>query len=89
MTTHRHLSTEDQHTLEAIFRPHDSATLEWTEIVRLIEEVGAVHDKGHGLYQFLVNGEHHEFQRPRHDVLTNADERAALRGFLERARMTP
>jgi hypothetical protein len=29
------------------------------------------------------------FARPRHDKITNADEVADLRAFLERARMTP
>jgi hypothetical protein len=36
-----------------------------------------------------VNGEHHEFERPTHDALTNVDEVAALRTLLARARMTP
>jgi hypothetical protein len=40
------------------------------------------------VYQFIVNGEHHECQRPTHDALTNAEELAALRKFLERAHDT-
>ena len=90
MPTHRHLAAEHQQSLDAIFRHHDApARLEWTDVLHLIESVGSVHDKGHGVYQFIVNGEHHEFVRPRHDVLTNADEVASLRAFLVRARMTP
>ena len=90
MPAHRHLSPEHQQTLIAIFRHHDTSPhVEWVDLLHLIEDVGAVHDKGHGVYQFIVNGEHHEFQRPTHDALTNAEELAALRKFLERARMTP
>jgi hypothetical protein len=90
MPAHRHLSPEHQQTLVAIFHHHGApARVEWTDILHLIEDVGSVNDKGNGRYQFVVNGEHHEFERPTHDVLTNADELATLRKFLERARMTP
>ena len=90
MPAHRHLSPEHQQTLVAIFRHHDASPhVEWADLLHLIEDVGAVHDKGHGVYQFIVNGEHHEFQCPTHDALTNAEELATLRKFLERARMTP
>ena len=90
MPTHRHLTPEHQQTLLTIFRHHDgNARLEWADLLHLIESVGSVNDKGHGVYQFVVNGEHHEFQRPKHDALTNADEFSTLRTFLERARMTP
>jgi hypothetical protein len=90
MTTHRHLSAEHQETLEKIFRHHDApARLEWADLLHLIEAVGTPNDKGHGVYQFVVNGEHHEFKRPKHDALTNAEEFDELRKFLTRARMTP
>jgi len=90
MPTHRHLSTEHQQTLVTIFRHHDApARIEWTDLFHLIEAVGTVNDKGHGVYQFIVNGEHHEFTRPKHDALTNNEEIATLKSFLERARMTP
>lgn len=90
MPTHRHLSNEHQQTLDTIFqRHHQPPRIEWADLLHLIEAVGSVHDKGNGVYQFIVGGEHHEFARPRHDALTNADEIAALRSFLERARMTP
>jgi len=90
MPAHRHLHAENQVTLETIFDHHRHAPrVEWTDLVHLIEEVGTVRDKGDGVYQFVVNGEHHEYARPRHDAITNADELAALRHFLERARMTP
>jgi len=90
MPTHRLLSTEHQQTLIAIFRHHDAPPrIEWADLLHLIEGIGSVHDKGHGVYQFIVNGEHHEFKRPHHDALTNADESAELREFLKRAKMTP
>ena len=89
MPTHRHLSAEHQKTLIAIFSHGGAARVEWVDVLHLIEDVGTVNDKGHGVYQFVVNGQRHEFQRPVHDVITNADELATLRGFLERARMTP
>jgi hypothetical protein len=90
MPTHRRLSAEHQQTLVAIFRHHDApARIEWADLLHLMEAVGSVHDKGHGVYQFIVNGEHHEMVRPTHDALTNADEMTAFRKFLERARMTP
>jgi hypothetical protein len=90
MPAHRHVSPAHQQTLVAIFHHHGApGHLEWADILHLIEDVGTVNDKGDGRYQFVVNGEHQEFERPRHDALTNADELAALRSFLERARMTP
>lgn len=90
MPTHRHLSAEHQETLETIFRRHGGPPrIEWADLLHLIEGVGAVRDKGDGVYQFEVNGEHHEFVRPAHDVLTNVDELDALRHLLERAHMTP
>jgi hypothetical protein len=89
MPTHRHLSPEHQQTLVAVFSKDAPGRLEWTAVLHLIEAVGTVNDKGHGVYQFIVNGEHHEFTRPHHDALTNADEVTALRKFLTRARMTP
>jgi hypothetical protein len=90
MPTHRHLSPEHQQTLVAIFGHHKNPPhVEWADLLHLIEDVGTVNDKGDGRYQFVVNGEHHEVQRPVHDKLTNADELGALRRFLERARMTP
>jgi hypothetical protein len=90
MPTHRHLSTEHQETLDTIFRRHGGPPkVEWADLLHLIEGIGSVRDKGHGVYQFEVNGVHHEFTRPAHDAITNADEIAALRTFLGRARMTP
>jgi hypothetical protein len=90
MPTHRHLSNEHQQTLDAIFRHHGGPPkVEWTDLMHLMEAVGSVRDKGHGVYQLVVNGEHHELARPKHDAITNADELTGLRGFLERARMTP
>jgi hypothetical protein len=91
MTTHRHLGKTHQDTLVTIFHHHDASPtrLEWADVLHLVEAVGTVNDKGHGVYQFVINGEHHEFKRPKHDALTNADEQDELRKFLTRARMTP
>jgi hypothetical protein len=90
MPSHRHLGPEHQKTLNAVFQHHHlPARIEWADLLHLIEDVGKVNDKGHGVYQFVVNGEHHEVERPAHDALTNADELSALQTFLERARMTP
>jgi hypothetical protein len=90
MPSHRHLSAEHQQTLVTIFRHHgEQPRVEWADLLHLIEDVGKVNDKGHGVYQFVVNGQHHELARPTHDALTNADDLAKLRTFLERARMTP
>jgi hypothetical protein len=91
MATHRHLSKTHQDTLVTIFHhPGASPTrLEWADVLHLVEAVGTVNDKDHGVYQFVVNDEHHEFKRPKHDALTNADEVDELRKFLTRARMTP
>lgn len=90
MPTHRHLSPAHQQTLDAIFRHHGGpADVTWADLMHLIEAVGSVRQKSDGVYQLLVNGEHHEFRRPTHDAITNADELATLRRFLERAHMTP
>jgi hypothetical protein len=89
MPTHRHLTTEHQQTLVRIFEHHGTQFIEWADLLHLIEAVGNVAEEGHGQYRFIVNDEHHVFARPRHDKITNADEVADLRAFLERARMTP
>jgi hypothetical protein len=89
MPTHRHLTPEHQQTLEHIFWHHRTPEIEWADLLRLIEAIGSVVEEGHGKYKFVVNGEHHVFTRPRHDKITNAEETAELRAFLERARMTP
>ena len=89
MPTHRHLTPEHQQTLEHIFWHHRTPEIEWADLLHLIEAIGSVVEEGHGKYKFVVNGEHHVFARPRHDKITNAEETAELRAFLERARMTP
>jgi hypothetical protein len=89
MPTHRHLATEHQQALEKIFSDAAPGRLEWADVFHLIEAVGKVNDKGHGVYQFIVNGEHHEFTRPKHDAITDAEEIDQLRKFLTRGRMTP
>jgi hypothetical protein len=89
MPTHRHLTPEHQQTLEHIFGHHAPGHIEWPDLLHLIEAVGSVAEEGHGRYKFIVNGAHYEFARPSHDRITNAEEIAELKAFLERARMTP
>lgn len=89
MSTHRHLTTENQQTLVQIFGHRGASHIEWADLLHLIEGSGSVVGKGDGDYQFTVNGEHHVFARPRHDKITDAEEIAKLRAFLERARLTP
>lgn len=91
MPTHRHLSKTHQATLVEIFRNPNlpPPRIEWADALHLIEAVGTVNDKGHGVYQFVVNDVHHEFKRPHHDHFTNPAEIDELREFLTRARMTP
>jgi hypothetical protein len=89
MPTHRHLSHDDQQTLEHLFGAHGAHHIEWVDLVRLIEGSGSVVEEKDGDYKFIVNGEHHTFARPRHDRITDAEEIAGLRAFLKRARLTP
>jgi hypothetical protein len=88
MTSHRRLSETHQQTLLQIFQ-HKPATIEWTDLVHLVEEVGQIVDKGDGTYRLVVNGEGHVLKRPHHDKITNPDDLAAIKTLFERGRITP
>jgi hypothetical protein len=88
MTSHRRLSEAHQQTLLQIFQ-HNPTTIEWTDLVHLVEEVGEIAPKGDGTYRLVVNGEGHVLKRPHHDRITDPDDLAAIKTLFERGRVMP
>jgi hypothetical protein len=75
-------------TLEALFRHPAAHNLEWMDVVALIENIGAVHQKANDKFEFEVGGVHYLMHKPHTKDLTGS-EVADLRHFLQRAGWSP
>src|ERR1700733_10462395 len=75
-------------TLEALFRHPTAHNLEWMDVVALIENIGAVREKGDNKFTFEVGAEHHLFHKPHSKDLTSS-EIVDLRHCLQRAGWSP
>jgi hypothetical protein len=82
------LTGAHRRTLEAIFRHPLAHNLEWREVVHLMDQLGASHEKSNSEFVFEVGGERQLIRRPHGKDLTT-DEVLEFRHFLERAGCSP
>jgi len=85
---HAALAGSHSRTLEAIFRHPLIHSLEWNDVVALIEKIGGVDQKANNEATFEVAGERHRFHKPHTKDLPGA-EVIELRKFLQRAGWSP
>jgi hypothetical protein len=71
-------------TLDAIFRHPSAHNLEWSDVVALIDTIGAVDPKGGQEFAFEVAGQRHIMRKPHTKDLTGPDV-IELRRFLQHA----
>jgi hypothetical protein len=74
--------------LEAIFRHPLAHNLEWSDVVRLIGEVGETQEKASGEFEFKIAGKRHIMRRPHSKDLTSS-EVLEVRHFLTQAGLSP
>jgi len=82
------LSTSERRTLTAIFRHPTDHNLEWSDVVALVEKVGAVEQKANGAFGFSIGHDHHIMHRP-HTKDLAAAAIIDLRHFLTHAGWSP
>lgn len=85
---HPALAGSHSKTLEAIFRHPLVHSLEWSDVVALIEKIGGVDQKANNEATFEVAGERHRFHKP-HTKDLPGSEVIELRKFLQRAGWSP
>jgi hypothetical protein len=78
------LKGSHRRTLGAIFRHPTAHNLEWSDLVGLIGDIGAVDEKANSEFVFDVAGHRHLMRRPHSKDLTTS-EVLAVRGFLMQA----
>jgi hypothetical protein len=77
-----------RHTLEAIFRHPLTHNLQWSDVVGLIGELGAAHEKANNEFVFEVAGRRHIMHKPHTKDLTTS-ELIGVRHFLMQAGCSP
>jgi hypothetical protein len=75
-------------TLEAIFRHPVPHSLEWRELIGLVESVGDFHEKADNEFVFEVGGTRHLMHRPHTKDLTSSQV-IDVRHFLAKAGLSP
>lgn len=75
------LSAAHRRTLEAIFRHPAAHNLEWRHVIGLIADIGQVHEKSNGEFEFAIAGKRHHMRGPHSKDLTS-EEVTGLRHFL-------
>lgn len=78
------LKGSHRRTLDAIFRHPTAHNLEWSELIRLIGDIGEVDEKANSEFVFDVAGHRHLMRRPHSKDLTTS-EVLAVRAFLAQA----
>lgn len=79
------LSKHYLHTLERLFQHPTSHTLEWRDVIGLVEHLGIVDEKEHGQLTFTINGVTQSFHRSQHKEVSEVQQLVELRHFMERA----
>jgi hypothetical protein len=74
--------------LEAIFRHPTAHSLEWMNVLSLMEEIAAVRREGDNKWGFTIGAEHYQMHKPHTKDLTSS-EVVDLRHFLQRAGCSP
>jgi len=77
-----------RHTLDAIFRHPTPHSLEWRELIGLVESVGDFYEKSNNEFVFEVGGARHLMHRPHTKDLTSS-EVIDIRHFLAQAGLSP
>ena len=79
------LSNKYLHTLEHIFQHPTPHTLEWHDVIALVEHLGAVKEGDKGHLTLTLNGITQDFHRSQNKEVSEITQVQALRDFLERA----
>lgn len=78
-----HLASKFGHTLTHIFQQPTSHTLEWREVITLMEHLGSVEERGRGQLVFTIDDVSRSFHRSEAEEVSPEGQVLALREFLE------
>jgi hypothetical protein len=88
MATLHRILTRDRRTLEAVFRHPVASNLAWSDVVHLIDRLGAAHQEPNGRLLFAI-GEHRHIVHEPHGKQLTPEQVSQLRKFLAGAAVTP
>jgi hypothetical protein len=88
MATTPSILHRDRRTLEAIFRHPQPGNLAWSDVLHLIDRLGAVHQEPNGKLLLTVN-EHKQVLHERRAKELTPEDIAQMRKFLQGAGVTP
>lgn len=84
------MSSKHQRTLEQVFQHPLCMNMKWSDIVKMLQSLGAsVEVVNGGRDKVVLNGEEETFHIPHGKTLNSRDELVQLRHFLERCGCKP